>query len=69
LVYFVLLGEGSSAVRAVYLAAIILPAAAAVILALQNLASVSLAFLGLSVTKPLAILVLVIYVLGAATGF
>jgi uncharacterized integral membrane protein len=54
--------------RMVYLAVIILLAAAAVIFALQNLSSVSVSFLGFSVTMPLAILVFVIYVLGAATG-
>jgi hypothetical protein len=54
--------------RVVYLAVIILLAAAAVIFALQNLTSVSVSFLGFSVTMPLAVLVVVIYVLGAATG-
>jgi uncharacterized integral membrane protein len=54
--------------RAVYLAVIIGLAAAAVTFAIQNLTSVSVSFLGFSVTMPLAILVFVIYVLGAATG-
>jgi uncharacterized integral membrane protein len=54
--------------RVVYLAVIILLAAAAVIFALQNLTSVSASFLGFSVTMPLAVLVVVICVLGAATG-
>jgi uncharacterized integral membrane protein len=55
-------------VRVVYLAVIILLAAAAAIFAFQNLTSVSVSFLGFTVTMPLAILVFVIYVLGAATG-
>ena len=54
--------------RMVYLAVIFLLAAAAVIFAVQNLTSVGVSFFGSSVTKPLAVLVVVIYVLGAATG-
>jgi uncharacterized integral membrane protein len=54
--------------RMVYLAVIIVLAAAAVIFILENLTSVSASFLGFSVTMPLAILVFIIYVLGAATG-
>jgi uncharacterized integral membrane protein len=63
------LGERSfSAMRMVYLAVIIALAAVAVIFALQNFTSVSVSFIGFSVTMPLAILVVVVYVLGAATG-
>jgi hypothetical protein len=43
-------------------------AAAAVIFILENLTSVSASSLDFSVTMPLAILVFIIYVLGAATG-
>jgi putative membrane protein len=38
------------------------------IFALQNLQTVTLAFLGFSVGAPLAILVVIIYVLGMVTG-
>ena len=54
--------------RMVYLAIIIVLAAAAVIFILENLTSVSASSLDFSVTMPLAILVFIIYVLGAATG-
>ena len=54
--------------RMVYLAIIIVLAAAAVIFILENLTSVSVSFLGFTVTMRLAILVFIIYVLGAATG-
>jgi uncharacterized integral membrane protein len=54
--------------RLVYLAVIIVLAAAAVIFILENLTSVSASFLGFSVTMPLAILVFIIYVLGTVTG-
>jgi uncharacterized integral membrane protein len=52
----------------VYLAVIILLAAAAVVFGFQNLTSVGVSFLGFSVTMPLAVLVFVIYVLGGVTG-
>ena len=54
--------------RLVYLAVIMVLAAAAVIFILENLTSVSVSFLGFAVTMRLAILVFIIYVLGAATG-
>ena len=54
--------------RLVYLAVIMVLAAAAVIFILENLTSVSASSLDFSVTMPLAILVFIIYVLGAATG-
>lgn len=38
------------------------------IFALQNLQSVTVKFLGFSITAPLAILFIVIYLLGMATG-
>jgi len=43
-------------------------AIALLIFALQNLQSVTVAFLGFSITMPLAILFIVIYLLGMATG-
>jgi hypothetical protein len=54
--------------RAVYLAVVIALAAAAVIFILENLTEVSVSFLGFSLTVRLAILVFIIYVLGAVTG-
>ena len=54
--------------RWIYLAIIILFAAATVIFALQNFAMVTVAFLGSGVRIPLALLVAVVYLLGAATG-
>ena len=54
--------------RWVHLTIIILFAAAMLVFALQNLASVTVSFLGVSIGLPLAILVLVVYVLGAMTG-
>jgi len=55
-------------VRAVYLAIVIIFAAALIIFVYQNNQSVSIAFLTLGATLPLAVLVFVIYVLGALTG-
>ena len=43
-------------------------AIAFLIFALQNLQSVTVAFLGISFTWPLAILFVVVYLLGMATG-
>jgi putative membrane protein len=54
--------------RRVYLAIIILFALALLIFVFQNLETVSVAFLGFSVSLRLAVLVLIAYVLGAATG-
>lgn len=54
--------------RWIYLAVIILFAAATVIFALQNFEMVTVAFLGSGVRIPLALLVAVVYLLGAATG-
>jgi putative membrane protein len=54
--------------RWICLAIIILFAAATLIFALQNLEIVTMSFLGFSARAPLALLVVVIYVLGAATG-
>ena len=54
--------------RWIYLAVIVLFAAAAIIFALQNFEIVSMSFLGLNARVPLALLVAAAYLLGAATG-
>ena len=54
--------------RWIYLAVIISFAAATLIFALQNFEIVTVAFLGSGVRIPLALLVVVVYLLGAATG-
>ena len=54
--------------RWIHLAIIIALAAATLVFALQNLQTVTVAFLGLRITAPLAVLVAVIYLLGMATG-
>ena len=51
-----------------HLAVIILFAAVMVIFALQNLEIVTVTFLGFSARAPLAVVVPIIYLLGAATG-
>jgi lipopolysaccharide assembly protein A len=54
--------------RWIYLAVITVFAAATIIFALQNLDIVTISFLGLNARVPLALLVAVVYLLGAATG-
>ena len=54
--------------RWVYLIVIVVFLAAIAIFVVQNLEVVTMAFLGFSVRAPLAILAVVVYVLGAATG-
>ena len=54
--------------RWIYLAVIILIAAATIIFALQNFEIVTMSFLGLSARLPLALLVAVTYLSGMATG-
>jgi lipopolysaccharide assembly protein A len=54
--------------RWIYLAVIILVAAATLIFALQNLEIVTMSFLGFNADLPLALLAGVLYLLGAATG-
>ena len=54
--------------RWIYLAVIILFAAAIVIFALQNFEVVTMSFLGINARVPLALMVAVAYLLGAATG-
>ena len=54
--------------RWIYLAIIVLFAAAAIIFAVQNLEIITMTFLGIDARVPLALLVAVAYLLGAATG-
>jgi uncharacterized integral membrane protein len=54
--------------RWIYLVFIILFAVATLVFALQNLESVTMSFLGFKVRAPLALLTIVVYLLGAATG-
>jgi putative membrane protein len=54
--------------RWIYLIIIIVFALATLIFAVQNLDTVTVSFLSMRVAAPLALLVLVIYVLGAVTG-
>jgi uncharacterized integral membrane protein len=54
--------------RWIYLTVIILFAAAIVIFAIQNLQSVEVSFLRINLRVPLALLIAIIYVLGALTG-
>ncbi len=51
-----------------HLAVIALFVVATVIFAVQNLEIVTVSFLGFSASMPLALLVVIIYVLGMATG-
>ena len=54
--------------RWIYLAVIILFAAATIIFAVQNFEIVTMSFLGINARVPLALLVAVAYLLGAVTG-
>jgi lipopolysaccharide assembly protein A len=51
-----------------YLAVIVLLAAATTVFALQNFEIVTISFLGWNILAPLALVVAVTYLLGAATG-
>jgi lipopolysaccharide assembly protein A len=51
-----------------YLAIVIVFVAATLIFVLQNFDSVTMAFLGLRIRAPLALVVAIVYVLGAITG-
>ena len=51
-----------------YLAIVIIFVAATLIFVLQNFDSVTMAFLGLRIRAPLALLVAIVYILGAITG-
>jgi lipopolysaccharide assembly protein A len=54
--------------RWIYLAIIILFGAATIIFALQNFEVVTISFLGFNARVPIALLVALVYLLGAATG-
>lgn len=54
--------------RWIYLAIIILFAVATVIFALQNFEIVTMSFLSFSARAPLALVIAVVYLVGAATG-
>ncbi|MGA8446395.1 MAG: LapA family protein [Roseiarcus sp.] len=54
--------------RWIYLAIVVVFVAALIIFVFQNTQSVDVSFLALGVTLPLAVLVLVAYVLGALSG-
>ncbi len=51
-----------------YIAVIVLLAVATLVFALQNFEIVTMSFLGFKLRAPLAVLTIVVYVLGAATG-
>jgi lipopolysaccharide assembly protein A len=55
-------------VRWLYLAIVVVFVAALIIFVFQNTQSVSMSFLALGATLPLALLVFIVYVLGALTG-
>jgi lipopolysaccharide assembly protein A len=61
-------GPEEVSVRIIYLAIVILFALATIVFAVQNLQVVTIGFLGVSASVPLALLVAVSYVLGAVTG-
>ena len=54
--------------RWVYLAIVVVFVASAVVFSLQNTQMVSVSFLASAIAAPLAIIVFVVYVLGAVTG-
>jgi lipopolysaccharide assembly protein A len=60
--------KGRLIMRWLYLIVIILFAAATLLFAVQNLEVVTLSFLGVSASVPLALLVALVYLLGMATG-
>ena len=54
--------------RYVYLVVVLLLTAAVLVFTFQNLASVTVTFMNSSVTLPITLLVLTVYVLGMLTG-
>jgi uncharacterized integral membrane protein len=54
--------------RWIYLALIVLFAVATLVFAVQNLEAATMSFFGFKVRAPLALLTIIVYVLGAATG-
>jgi putative membrane protein len=63
-----LIDDQEAPMRWIYLAVIILFAIATIVFALQNFEIVTMTFLGFNARVPLALLVAVAYLLGAATG-
>jgi lipopolysaccharide assembly protein A len=63
-----LIDDQEAPMRWIYLAVIILFAAATIVFAAQNFEIVTMSFLGSNTRVPLALLVGVAYLLGAATG-
>jgi uncharacterized integral membrane protein len=63
-----LIDEKEESMRWIYVAVIILFVAATIIFALQNREIVTMSFLGSNARVPLAVLVAIAYLLGAATG-
>jgi len=51
-----------------HITVIVLFAAVIIVFVVQNLAAVTMSFLGFSVRAPLAVLAAIVYLLGAATG-
>ncbi|MBL8584440.1 MAG: hypothetical protein JNL61_19730 [Rhizobiaceae bacterium] len=54
--------------RMFHVAVVILLGLATIIFAFQNLGVVTMSFLGLSIRTPLALLIVIFYILGALTG-
>lgn len=54
--------------RALYMGLVGILVAATLIFAVQNLQSVTISFLGYHMSAPLALLVVIVYLLGMATG-
>jgi len=55
-------------VRWIHLTIVIVLVAAAIIFAVQNLETVTITFLGFSISAPVALLTSAVYILGAITG-
>jgi lipopolysaccharide assembly protein A len=62
------LGKEIDPMRWLYLAIVVLFVLALIIFVFQNTESVSISFLALGVTLPVAVLAFIVYVLGALTG-
>jgi uncharacterized integral membrane protein len=63
-----LIDDKEATMRPIYFAVILLFGAVTIIFALQNLEIVTVSFLGANVRAPLALLVIIVYLAGAATG-
>jgi lipopolysaccharide assembly protein A len=61
-------GQGGLSVRWLYLAIVVVFVAALIIFVVQNTETVSVSFLDWAISAPLALVVFVVYVLGAMTG-